>query len=528
MRITNTMMSDQFLVDANDSLNRLAKAQQQEQSTKRISEIDDDPLATMSSLKARNKLSRIAEYQSAISSANSSLKENSSSLDGLNTIIQSAYELVSTANDGSKTQEDLSAMADEMEQMRDEVVSIANGTLGTSYLFSGDSSATPFKVDSGHLYYNGIDLSQYALKDEVSSQIDAESSAYEEINQKQGNDADSTLAMLNTSTDYQIQNVLCPKIIDTLGDLIQSGQTAEAASKKFGSTLDTSALDSALGKFSSLKEKLESANAKENGITEQISTLTTELQKLNQDPQNNAEEIQEKQQQISALQDKQGNEFNADEIRNLVNYGSSTVPSPVPADPDSLENDQNDLNQALKDILSQMNNILTTGDTAGGDSKLKNENAAVQQFQIGATQNIQTSLNGLELMGVNVTEDASGKVSTTDSNKDNLYYILDKCTSILKGDSNQGSLSEMVSTLQSAQSNVLSLNTKVGTSQNLLSSLSDRYTTSKLNYTSMKSDAEDVDMAAAIVSLTKAKTVYNAALASGAKIMQTSLIDFLS
>lgn len=54
-----------------------------------------------------------------------------------------------------------------------------------------------------------------------------------------------------------------------------------------------------------------------------------------------------------------------------------------------------------------------------------------------------------------------------------------------------------------------------------------RYTTSELNYTEMKSNAEDVDMAEAIMNLTTAKTVYNAALAGGAQIIQTSLIDFL-
>lgn len=55
----------------------------------------------------------------------------------------------------------------------------------------------------------------------------------------------------------------------------------------------------------------------------------------------------------------------------------------------------------------------------------------------------------------------------------------------------------------------------------------DRYEASTLAYTKMKSDAEDVDMAEAYMNLSTAKTAYNAALASGAKIVQTSLVDYL-
>jgi flagellar hook-associated protein 3 FlgL len=136
-------------------------------------------------------------------------------------------------------------------------------------------------------------------------------------------------------------------------------------------------------------------------------------------------------------------------------------------------------------------------------------------------------------MGVSVkqTKDpATGKTTSADTNQSNatnLYYILDKCVGVLNGDLDKSLMGSMVTTLQSAQSQVLSLNTDVGTSQNRMSMISDRYVASKVNYSGMLSDAEDADMAEAAVTLTTAKTVYNAALAAGAKIVQTSLVDFL-
>ncbi|MPM09136.1 hypothetical protein SDC9_55452 [bioreactor metagenome] len=90
------------------------------------------------------------------------------------------------------------------------------------------------------------------------------------------------------------------------------------------------------------------------------------------------------------------------------------------------------------------------------------------------------------------------------------------------------SLSNMISEIQNAQSNALCFETEIGTTENSMSMISSRYDSSKINYTQMKSDAVDADMAEAITNLTTAKTVYSAALAGGAKIIQTSLIDFLS
>jgi len=528
MRITNSMMADQFLLNANDSLNRLSKAQEQVDSTKKISSIEDDPLATMSSLKARNKLSSLTNYQNAVSTATSYLKENGNAVDSLNTVIQSAYELVVTANSGSKTDSDLSAIADEVAGLRDEVLSIANSSLGTTYLFSGNSAKTPFTVGvNGHLSYNGIDLTDYALKDEVTAQLTDSNKAYEQISEVQTNQSASTLEMLGTSTDYTIKNTLCPGIIDALSTMITNGNTAIEASKQFGTSIDTTDLQSAIDSLTTLQQNLESANSKDIVSTDeydtQISTLTDELQTL-QDGGASAEVIAAKQAEITSVTEQKtnalSNAFDASEIQSLLGWDDSATP-PTTA-----------LTTAYNTYIGTLGTVQGEMDVGTGVS-LGTESMASKQLQVGKTQTVDISVNGLDLMGidVSVTEDADGNVtgaSTNSSNASNIYYILDKCVNILNGDLDSSLLGEMSSVLQSAQSNVLSLDTTIGTSQNSMSTLSDRYTASKLTYKQMKSDAEDADMASAAVELTSAKTTYDAALAAGAKIVQTSLVDFLS
>lgn len=529
MRITNSMMSDQFLINANDSLNRLAKAQSQVDSNKRIDSIDDDPLATMSSLRARNKLSSLAEYQDSIKTANSSLKENSTEVDSLNSVLQSAYELMSSANSGSKTDSDLAAIRDEMANLRDEVLSISNSSLGTRYLFSGNSSVKPFSVSSsgGHLSYNGIDLTQYALRDETTAQIGGANQAHQQLDQPQNGEATSTLGMLDDSktTDYQSQEILVPRVLSSLDSMIQGGKSTIYAAQKFGAGINpdhVDALKSAMNTLSDLREKLESANNKESGIPEQIATKQSEIAELEKDPVNNQDAIAKRQEELAALQDKLGNAYSRSEIDNLIKYGQNPAPT-LPTTTTYLTDSFSALKSAMSGIQGDMN------DSIGSvtNTQLGVENDAVRTIQIGTAQAVKSSLNGLELMGVSVTKDVSGTATTQNSNSTNLYYILDKCVGILNGDLNKSMMGSMVTTLQSAQSQVLSLNTEIGTAQNRLSMISDRYNASELNYSAMQSEAEDADMAQAAVALTTAKTVYNAALAAGAKIIQTSLVDFL-
>jgi flagellar hook-associated protein 3 FlgL len=496
------MMADQFLVDANKSLNRVATAQQQVDSTKRISSIDDDPLATMSSLKARNKLSSLSVYQSSITTAKSSLKECENGVSSLNDVVQSAYQLIVQANSGEKTDSktpgqkkssDLADIANQIAGLRDEVVSIGNSTLGTEYLFNGNSSKAPFSVDgTGHLTYNGIDLTAYALKDEVADDISGIGKAGTSIT-----GTETTLAASDTS-DYSAKNSICPKILDQLDSMITNGNTVLQSAKEAGiGTSDLESLKSSISDLTTLRDAITTESSKplqqdliDAGTVDAGDTAT--LENLG---------------------------FQKSDVLNLLNGGGS--------------NDFTHIYSSFSSELSTVQTNVNAQITAGTDKKLGEESLASTKLQVGSTQTIETTVNGLKLMGVDVsvTKDADGNVTdaaTESSNTTNLYYLLDKCVNILNGNLDSSLLGEMSSTLLSAQSNVLSLDTKVGTSQNRLSMLSDRYTASNLTYKGMKSDAEDADMASAIVNLTSAKTVYDAALAAGAKIVQTSLVDFLS
>ncbi len=165
MRVSNAMLTDNYLRNLNNNLKKMMKQQTQIATGERITKLSDDPVGAVSIMSIGSKLERIEQYQTNISRADSWNQLTESSVLELNDIVKNAYEkAVSTAND-TMTAEDKIATAEVIGQMRDHLLSVANNKTGNRYLFGGYNTINPpFEVDSGtgNLLYNGIDVSNPA------------------------------------------------------------------------------------------------------------------------------------------------------------------------------------------------------------------------------------------------------------------------------------------------------------------------------------------------------------------------------
>ncbi|MPN25173.1 hypothetical protein SDC9_172580 [bioreactor metagenome] len=166
------------------------------------------------------------------------------------------------------------------------------------------------------------------------------------------------------------------------------------------------------------------------------------------------------------------------------------------------------LGTAVSDLQGEIDGTTSYVD---GKALLDAEENKGSSLYIGPTQTSQFAFSGTDLLGAGTN---------------NVYFILDKCISMVKNGDTAG-LSGMIGDLQSAQSRVLCFQTNIGATMNTMELIGSRYTSSTLNYKEMQSDAIDADMAEAYTNFTTAKTVYSAALAAGAEIVQISLLDFL-
>ena len=110
------------------------------------------------------------------------------------------------------------------------------------------------------------------------------------------------------------------------------------------------------------------------------------------------------------------------------------------------------------------------------------------------------------------------------SDGDNLYNLLNELYAAMsKEDSHSiDEISTIAAKLQTAQSHVLALAAEIGGRTNRLDILSLRYDKDEVNYTQMKSNAEDADQAEVIMKYKMAESVYNAALSAGAYIITRS------
>ncbi len=162
MRISNSMLNDNYLSNLNTNLEKMLKQQTQIATGKRITKLSDDPIGAINIMNANVKLERLEQYEKNVTSAQTWVERTENAILELNTVITSAYEsAVSSAND-YLTGPDKEATAALIGQLRDHALSIANSQSGDKYLFGGFNTINqPFKLDgaTGALLYNGIDMS---------------------------------------------------------------------------------------------------------------------------------------------------------------------------------------------------------------------------------------------------------------------------------------------------------------------------------------------------------------------------------
>jgi flagellar hook-associated protein 3 FlgL len=133
------------------------------------------------------------------------------------------------------------------------------------------------------------------------------------------------------------------------------------------------------------------------------------------------------------------------------------------------------------------------------------------QFEIGAGKYVRVAMTGAELMG---------------TGPDNMIAIFDDLIANLHAGSRPG-IAAAAGRLSGIQDQVLSMVSDIGGQTNRLEFVSDRYELDSINYATVKSNIEDIDTAEVIMQYKTAESVYMAALSTGSKIIQPSLLDFL-
>jgi flagellar hook-associated protein 3 FlgL len=158
--------------------------------------------------------------------------------------------------------------------------------------------------------------------------------------------------------------------------------------------------------------------------------------------------------------------------------------------------------------LTKTDPSVTTNDSYSGD-------AASQLREIGPGVTIAVNVHGDEVLG-----GASG------SSGNLLGVLRDIATHLRSGDTAALGGGD-IKAVSDQIDNLLAVQARVGAGMNRLDTASSRLAQIEESTTSMLSNTEDADMAEVITNYSTQQAVYQSALNAGARIVQTSLLDFL-
>ncbi|MFF2889980.1 flagellar hook-associated protein FlgL [Paenibacillus sp. NPDC057967] len=130
--------------------------------------------------------------------------------------------------------------------------------------------------------------------------------------------------------------------------------------------------------------------------------------------------------------------------------------------------------------------------------------------------------------GISVSVNVTGnEVFGSSSEADNLFKVLKDIKNALTPTVNNTTLNNAAARLDTRYEQIINVRSEMGARTNRVDLIDQRLQDLALNLHDLQGEVEDADMAETIMKFTQEQSVYQASLATGAKIVQPTLIDYL-
>jgi len=148
MRITQSMIVENFNRNLTQNLKRLADINDMLSSQRKIRRPSDDPVGAAMALKIRRQLNAIEQYNSNAKDALTWMKDTETALSNVGDILQRINELTVQAANGTLTADDREKILYEISELKDQLYQEANSKSVNRYIFGGFSTdKPPFEKD---------------------------------------------------------------------------------------------------------------------------------------------------------------------------------------------------------------------------------------------------------------------------------------------------------------------------------------------------------------------------------------------
>jgi flagellar hook-associated protein 3 FlgL len=140
VRVTSSMLINNFLRNLNNNLSRLERTQNRLSTGKRISRPSDDPAGLAYSMGLRANLAALERYQKNVDTAKTWLEAIDSALDSATNILHRAKDLAIYGASDTVDEQSREALAKEVGQLLEEMRQIANTSSAGRYIFAGNNT----------------------------------------------------------------------------------------------------------------------------------------------------------------------------------------------------------------------------------------------------------------------------------------------------------------------------------------------------------------------------------------------------
>lgn len=148
LRTTQSTTYQQVLLGIQNNTQRLVQAQAQVATGRRISRPSDDPVGTATSINLRQQISNLASYQSSVDEARPIVETAASEIEQASNFMTEARALMLQGLSGTLSQDDRNSIADQIEEVANGLLGVANARFGDRFLFAGtDDGVQPYTLD---------------------------------------------------------------------------------------------------------------------------------------------------------------------------------------------------------------------------------------------------------------------------------------------------------------------------------------------------------------------------------------------
>ncbi|MHC6179283.1 flagellar hook-associated protein FlgL [Clostridium sp. JNZ X4-2] len=482
MRVTNKLLSNNFLSDMQRNLTNLSKVQKQMSSMKNFSKPSDDPINVQRAMQLQSSIDYNDQYATNIKAAQGWMQTTDTALVQLNTVIGKIRNNLETSGNAAYTQDERDKINDEVNQEVSQLAQILNTNFKGEYIFGGTAGLS-----------KPVSTSTYDI---TRSTTDSDGNPQTDIY----NDC--------ISLQYSDKN---GSAVSYLPDVVSSGfDIGNWSSKAINFTIEEPDPDNSGETIEKPVEITAMDTSGNKTIDDVVKDLNDKIQ---------TSDLKDK---VNVVKTNDGNiKFIAVNSSDVIKIDSSDI---------------SDLSGTIGKQLSNMSveNIGSEKNIEVSQGVVLSYNATavdVMNYGTGAGDNIPALMDRIEhhLAGqVWDCEHSDGSaVDSTESGAvegaDGKYYTwVDNQSEATKQLTNKD-----MEDIDAASKQIMKVDSQIGAKEKRMDGLSSQNSSSKVDMTDILSKTEDIDITEKTIEYSTMITIYQACLQTGAKIMQPTLMDYI-